>query len=83
MESMFSESIRQKKPWSAKPVYSTLFAPDMSWDNLHSSSAPHRVHVHLVQKLYCFIECNVLDLILRALSSTIKYFKYLISEEKI
>jgi hypothetical protein len=75
MVSTFSESVRQWKPWSA-----TLFAPDKSWDNLCSSSAPH---VHLVQKLYYFFECNLSDLKLRALSSTIKYLKYLISEEKI
>jgi hypothetical protein len=41
MVSTFSESVRQWKPWSAKLVYSTLFAPDKSWDNLRSSSAPH------------------------------------------
>ena len=33
MVSTFSESVRQWKPWSAKLVYSTLFAPNKSWDN--------------------------------------------------
>ena len=80
MVSMFSESVRQWKPWSAKLVYSTLFAPDKSWDNLRSSSAPHTEHMYTI-KLYCLLECNLSVLKLRALSSTIKYLKYLISEE--
>ena len=82
MVSTFSESVRQWKPWSAKLVYSTLFAPDKSWDNLRSSSVPHTEYMYTKFKNY-ITSLNLKDLKLRALSSTIKYLKYLISEEKI